>query len=156
MSLCWWFQHLSCSWAEICQIFRWFFGKFKKPKRHSENNWPLVITPLHCKYAQSTHRDELILSDALRCWWDISSIFIQLYHYIYEYFVNVSWKRSFIKISMPFHFWLHQLYVHIFQIPIDDNLFHKTKTNQLFVVPRVDLSKSSIRLTLSKYIFFIF
>ena len=28
-----WFQHLFCSWAEICQIFRWFFGKFKKIKK---------------------------------------------------------------------------------------------------------------------------
>ena len=42
MSLFWWFQHLSCSWADICQIFRCFFGKFKKSKRHSEINWPLL------------------------------------------------------------------------------------------------------------------
>ena len=42
MSLFWWFQHLSCSWAEICQIFRCFFGKFKKSKRHSEINGPLA------------------------------------------------------------------------------------------------------------------
>ena len=38
--LCW-FDHFLDSWAEICQIFRWFFGKFKKSKRHSEINWPL-------------------------------------------------------------------------------------------------------------------
>ena len=31
------------SWAEICQNFRWFFGKFKKSKRHSEIIWPLVV-----------------------------------------------------------------------------------------------------------------
>ena len=29
-------------WAEICQNFRWFFGKFKKSKRHSEIIWPLL------------------------------------------------------------------------------------------------------------------
>ena len=28
-------------WAEICQIFRCFFGKSMTPKRHSEINWPL-------------------------------------------------------------------------------------------------------------------
>ena len=31
-------------WAEICQIFQCFFGKFKKSKRHSEINWPLAVT----------------------------------------------------------------------------------------------------------------
>ena len=30
-------------WAEICQIFRWFFVKFK---RHSEINWPLAKSQL--------------------------------------------------------------------------------------------------------------
>ena len=29
--------------AEICQIFRWFFVKFKISKRHSEINWPLKV-----------------------------------------------------------------------------------------------------------------
>jgi hypothetical protein len=32
------FDHFLDSGAEICQIFRWFFGKFKTPKRHSEIN----------------------------------------------------------------------------------------------------------------------
>ena len=41
MSLFWWFQHLFGSRAEICQIFRRFFGKFKKSKRHPEIYWPL-------------------------------------------------------------------------------------------------------------------
>ena len=36
-----WFEHFLDFWAEICQIFRWFFGKFKKSKRHSEIIWPL-------------------------------------------------------------------------------------------------------------------
>ena len=36
------FDHFLFSRSEICQIFRWFFGKFKTPKRHSEMNWPLV------------------------------------------------------------------------------------------------------------------
>jgi hypothetical protein len=37
------FDHFLDSRAEICQIFRWFFGKFKKSKRHSEINWPLKV-----------------------------------------------------------------------------------------------------------------
>ena len=41
MPLFCWFDHFSDSMAEICQIFRWFFGKFKISKRHSEINWPL-------------------------------------------------------------------------------------------------------------------
>ena len=36
-----WFDHILDLWAEICQIFRWFFRKFKISKRHSESNWPL-------------------------------------------------------------------------------------------------------------------
>ena len=36
-----WFDHFLDPWAEICQIFRWFFGKFKKSKRHSEIIWAL-------------------------------------------------------------------------------------------------------------------
>ena len=28
-----WFDHFLDFWAEICQIFRWFFGKFKKIKK---------------------------------------------------------------------------------------------------------------------------
>ena len=36
-----WFGHFLDSGAEIYQIFRWFFGKFKKSKRHSEIIWPL-------------------------------------------------------------------------------------------------------------------
>ena len=36
-----WFDHFLDSRAEICQIFRWFFGKFKTSKRRSEINWPL-------------------------------------------------------------------------------------------------------------------
>ena len=31
-------DHFLYSRAEICQIFQWFFGKFKKLKRHSEIN----------------------------------------------------------------------------------------------------------------------
>ena len=34
--------------AEICQIFRCFFGKFKKSKRYSEINWPLGILFFTC------------------------------------------------------------------------------------------------------------
>ena len=45
-----WFDHFLDSWAEICQIFRWFFGKFKIPKRHSEINWPLVCCIFGCWY----------------------------------------------------------------------------------------------------------
>ena len=37
------FDHFWYTRAEICQIFRCFFGKFKKSKRHSEINWPLSI-----------------------------------------------------------------------------------------------------------------
>ena len=33
MPLFCWFDHFLVSWAEICQIFRWFFGKFKKIKK---------------------------------------------------------------------------------------------------------------------------
>ena len=36
------FDHFLDFRAEICQIFRWCFGKFKKSKRHSEINWPLL------------------------------------------------------------------------------------------------------------------
>ena len=40
-----WFDHFIDSGAEICQIFRYFFGKFKKKsERHSEINWPLAPT----------------------------------------------------------------------------------------------------------------
>ena len=39
-----WFEHFLNFWAEICQIFWCFFGKFKKSKRHSEIIWPLVHT----------------------------------------------------------------------------------------------------------------
>ena len=38
-----WFDHFLDPWAEICQIFRWLFGKFKKSKRHSEIIWPLRV-----------------------------------------------------------------------------------------------------------------
>ena len=44
MLLLCWFDHFLDSRAEICQIFRWFFGKSMTPKRHSEINWPLLIT----------------------------------------------------------------------------------------------------------------
>ena len=37
-----WFDHFLDSGAEFCQIFRWFSGKFKISKRHSEINWPLA------------------------------------------------------------------------------------------------------------------
>ena len=37
-----WFEHFLDFWAEICQIFRWFFGKFTKSKKHSEIIWPLA------------------------------------------------------------------------------------------------------------------
>ena len=43
MLLLCWFDHFLDSRAEICQIFCWFFGKFKKSKRHSEINWPLAV-----------------------------------------------------------------------------------------------------------------
>ena len=33
MRLFWWFQHLFGSRAEICQIFLWFYRKFKKSKK---------------------------------------------------------------------------------------------------------------------------
>jgi hypothetical protein len=33
-----WFGHFLDFWAEICQIFRLLFGKFKKSKRNSENH----------------------------------------------------------------------------------------------------------------------
>ena len=36
-----WFDHFLGPWAEICQIFCWFFGKFEISKGHSEINWPL-------------------------------------------------------------------------------------------------------------------
>ena len=36
-----WFDHFLDPWAEICQIFRCFFGKFKKSKKQSEIIWPL-------------------------------------------------------------------------------------------------------------------
>ena len=41
MLLLCWFDHFLDSTAEICQIFRWLFGKSMKLKRHSEINWPL-------------------------------------------------------------------------------------------------------------------
>ena len=52
-----WFDHFLDSGAEICQIFCWFFGKFKTSKRHSEINWPLVqrktSLPYKCWATQS-------------------------------------------------------------------------------------------------------
>ena len=44
------FDHFLDSRAEICQIFRWFFGKFKTSKRHSEINWPLENSKGHIYY----------------------------------------------------------------------------------------------------------
>ena len=41
MLLLCWFDHFLDSRAEICQIFRWLFGKSMTPKRHSAINWPL-------------------------------------------------------------------------------------------------------------------
>ena len=43
MPLLCWFDHFLVSRAEICQIFHWFFGKFKASKKHSEINWPFGI-----------------------------------------------------------------------------------------------------------------
>ena len=40
MLLLCWFEHFLDSRAEICQIFRCFFGKFKISIWHSEINWP--------------------------------------------------------------------------------------------------------------------
>ena len=37
-----WFYHFLDSGAELCQIFCWFFGKFKQSKKHSEVIWPLA------------------------------------------------------------------------------------------------------------------
>ena len=37
-----WFDYFLDSGAEICQIFPWFYGKFKTSKRQSEIIWPLV------------------------------------------------------------------------------------------------------------------
>ena len=42
-----WFDHFLYSRTEICQNFRWFFGKFRTPKRHSEINWPLTFQINH-------------------------------------------------------------------------------------------------------------
>ena len=42
MPLLCWFDYFLDIRAEICQIFRWFFGKPMTPKRHSEIHWPLV------------------------------------------------------------------------------------------------------------------
>ena len=42
-----WFDHFLDSGAEICQMFRWFFGKSVTPKIHSEINWPLVEFLFH-------------------------------------------------------------------------------------------------------------
>ena len=41
VSLFCWYDHFLYSRAEICQIFRRFFGKFKISRRHSKINWPL-------------------------------------------------------------------------------------------------------------------
>ena len=40
------FDHFLDSWAEICQIFRWFFGNSMTltPNWHSEINWSLKIS----------------------------------------------------------------------------------------------------------------
>ena len=43
MSLFCWFDHFLYTRAEICQIFRCFFGKFKISKGHSEVNRLLVV-----------------------------------------------------------------------------------------------------------------
>ena len=52
MPLLCWFKHFLVCRAEICQIFRWFFGKFKNIKGHSEIIWPLAaaICPINYKY----------------------------------------------------------------------------------------------------------
>ena len=58
----------SSSRAEICQIFRCFFGKFKKSKRHSEINWPLVLVQF----------------------WDCFEIWSEIHEIIVTYICNVT------------------------------------------------------------------
>ena len=45
MPLSFWLNQFLDSRAEIHQILRRFFGKFKKSKSHSEINWPLPHQP---------------------------------------------------------------------------------------------------------------
>ena len=40
------FHHFLDSRVDICQKFRWFFGKFKTSKGHSEINWPVGVVVL--------------------------------------------------------------------------------------------------------------
>ena len=53
-----WFDHFLDSGAEICQIFCWFFGKFKKSKRHSEIIWPLDKA-VFCIDSEKVLKDDL-------------------------------------------------------------------------------------------------
>ena len=61
-----WFDHFLDSWAEICQIFRWFFGNSMTPKRHTEINLPLVIENLRFIFRDNT-------------WWGAQKIWMCYY-----------------------------------------------------------------------------
>ena len=61
VSLLCWFDHFLYSRAEICQIFRWFFGKFKISKRHSEINWPLANFFLLIGFIHQQHLHRMLM-----------------------------------------------------------------------------------------------
>ena len=63
MPLFCWFDHFLYSRAEICQIFRWLFVKFKISKRHSEINSPLQRSLI--LFYESTKK---YITKTQRCW----------------------------------------------------------------------------------------
>ena len=88
MSLLCWFDHILDSWAEICQNLRWFFGKFKKSKRHSEINWPLGRV--------SGCRKKNINGNRLSIFIGFPQIFKASYGTAFRYFLAIE-KRTNIK-----------------------------------------------------------
>ena len=63
------FNQFLVSRAEICQIFRCCFGKFKSSKRHSEINWPLDSQWLNLCILKQIHR----ITKCVKLHWSIKT-----------------------------------------------------------------------------------
>ena len=135
MSLFWWFHHLSCSWAEICQIFRWFFGKFKKSKRYSEIIWPLgrrsLLPPV---YWAVQHNEAKNILKIMFEFWSVSDFttFMGWLLMILAQFLKFFYCYHCYFLMLCYHIWIQ--FLQIYHIQNSSNEIRKTKNEHLIIV----------------------
>ena len=87
-----WFDHFLDSGAEICQIFRWFFGKFKNIKKTFWNYLTFSALTIVIKeiIAVHTHCDVLYINISTY-WW--------IRTYVYKYVLVNTYLKDWKSIS---------------------------------------------------------